>query len=176
MSVAGPNKERIPEADDRVRLVCDECGFVDYINPTIVVGTVSTHENNFLLVKRDIEPRKGYWTIPAGFLEVGETLAQGAVRETWEEARAQVIISALLGVYNIVHISQVYMVFRAEMQSSSHEPGPESQDSALFSWDEIPWDYIAFPSVTWALNHYKQTAGNQNVVPMFEPPESFWDR
>lgn len=176
MFVAGPNKKRVPEGDDRSRSVCDECGFVNYINPKIIVGTVSVHHNKFLLVKRDIEPRKGYWTIPAGFLELGETVAEGAVRETWEEARAKVTVGSLIGIYNILHISQVYMVFRAVMQSSFHAAGPESQQSKLFLWDEIPWEHLAFPSVLWALNNYKQMLGKEIVAPTFEPPNSYWDK
>src|SRR5881398_2910972 len=111
----GPHAEQIPPGDDRLRRVCLDCGFIDYLNPRIIVGAVSTWEDRILLAKRAIEPRKGYWTVPAGFLELEETLDAGAVRETWEEAGARVAIDALIGVYNIPRIGQVHMMFRAHM-------------------------------------------------------------
>ncbi len=175
-SPLGPVHERIPPGDDRPRRVCDDCGFVNYVNPRVVVGAVSTWEGQFLLVKRDIEPRKGYWTIPAGFLEVGETIEAGAVRETWEEARARIKVDAMLGVYNIVRIAQVYIVFRAEMLSPHHAPGPESADSMLTRWDDIPWDDLAFPSVGWALEHFRGAHTEGVIVPQNEPPNAHWER
>jgi ADP-ribose pyrophosphatase YjhB (NUDIX family) len=167
---------RIPPGDDRPRRVCDDCGFVNYVNPRVVVGAVSTWESKILLVRRAIEPRKGYWTIPAGFLEVGETVEAGAVRETWEEARARIDIDCLLGVYNIVRIGQVYLVFRGEMLSASHAPGPESEASSLVRWDDIPWDNLAFPSVRWALEHYSESLREGAIVPRHEPHAIHWER
>jgi ADP-ribose pyrophosphatase YjhB (NUDIX family) len=172
----GPTVERIPPGDDRPRLVCNDCGFVNYVNPKVVVGAVATWGSQFLLVKRAIEPRKGHWTIPAGFLEVGETVEAGAVRETWEEARARITIDALLGVYNITRIAQVYLVFRAHLLEEAFAPGPESQEAGLFSWDDIPWSDLAFPSVQWALEHYKDAQGQTDVVPSREPPTIHWER
>ena len=172
----GPVLERIPEGDDRSRLVCSDCGFINYVNPKVVVGAVSSWDGKFLLVKRAIEPRMGYWTIPAGFLEVGETVEAGAVRETWEEARAHIAIDALLGVYNITRIAQVYLVFRARMLTETHAPGVESEAAGLFSWSEIPWDDLAFPSVRWALEHFDGAHGQTHIVPTGEPPAIHWER
>lgn len=172
----GPSVERTPADDDRPRLVCDDCGFVNYVNPRVVVGAVATWDDQFLLVKRAIEPRKGFWTIPAGFLEVGETVEAGAVRETWEEARAHIAVDALLGVYNITRIAQVYLVFRARLMDGAHAPGPESEESDLFAWDDIPWDDLAFPSVRWALEHFKDAQGQAAIVPRHEPPAIHWER
>lgn len=166
----------VPEGDDRTRLVCPDCGHVDYVNPRLVVGAVSTWENKFLLAKRAIHPRKGYWTIPAGFLESGETIEAGAVRETWEEARARIRVDRLLGIYNIAKISQVYLVFRAAMLSGDHGPGPESEDARLFSWEEIPWEQLAFPSIRWSLTHFREVAGQDVFVPQTEPPTIHWER
>ena len=175
-SATGPALEQVPPGDDRPRLVCGDCGFVNYVNPKVVVGAVVTWNNKFLMVKRAIEPRRGYWTIPAGFLEVGETVEAGAVRETWEEARARITIDALLGVYSITRIAQVYLVFRAHMLAEAFAPGPESEDAALFEWDDIPWNELAFPSVHWALEHHKDALGEAVVVPSREPPSIHWER
>jgi len=172
----GPTLERTPAGDDRPRLVCEDCGFVNYVNPKIVVGAVSTWDDKFLLVKRAIEPRRGYWTIPAGFLEVGETVEAGAVRETWEEARAHIKVDALLGVYSIIRIAQVYLVFRAHMTSAAHTPGLESEEAALLAWQDIPWDELAFPSVRWALEHFDNVRDKAFIVPEREPPAIHWER
>lgn len=177
---AGPRLHKVPDGDDRVRLVCPDCGYIDYVNPRIVVGAVATWpENNemkFLLAKRAIEPRKGYWTIPAGFLEVGETLEAGAVRETWEEAGARIAVDQLLGVYNIARIGQVYMVFRAHMLSRDFAVGIESEEVGLFSWDKIPWDALAFPSVHWALTHHREVTDRKDFAPRGEPAAMHWER
>lgn len=161
-------------------MVCPDCGHIEYINPRIVVGAVATWMDagipKFLLAKRAIEPRKGYWTIPAGFLEIGETLEAGAVRETWEEARARISIDRLLGVYNIARIGQVYMIFRARMLSADFAVGAESEDAGLFSWEEIPWDTLAFPSVHWALSHFREVRDLQDFTPRFEPAAMHWER
>ena len=172
----GPVLERVPPGDDRPRLMCDDCGFVHYVNPKVIVGAVATWNGKFLLVKRAIEPRKGFWTIPAGFLEVGETVEAGAVRETWEEARAHIAIDALLGVYNITRIAQVYLVFRAHMVSETFSPGSESEEAELLPWDDIPWNDLAFPSVHWALEHYRDAEGQTEIVPAREPPAIHWER
>ena len=172
----GPIHERIPPGDDRPRRVCDACGFVNYVNPRVVVGAVCTWEDKFLLAKRAIEPRKGYWTIPAGFLETGETVEAGAVRETWEEARARIKVDAMLGVYSIVRIGQVYIVFRGAMLSPLHAPGPESEDTLLVRWKDNPWDELAFPSVHWAFEHYAESEGSAVMPPRYEPPAIHWER
>jgi len=164
-------QRRIPEDDDRERLVCDACGFVAYENPKIVVGSVVTCGDKLLLCRRAIEPRKGYWTLPAGYMENHETPEQGAAREAWEEARAAIEIELLLGVYAIPRISQVQMIYCASLPRPDFEPGPESQEVALFSWEEIPWDDIAFPSVHWALHHWRDSREKTAFPPFTNPVE-----
>jgi ADP-ribose pyrophosphatase YjhB (NUDIX family) len=145
---------RIPPGDNRERLVCDNCGFVDYVNPKIVVGAVCAWEERILLCRRAIEPRKGYWTVPAGFLEEKETVEEGAAREALEEARADIEVGGLLGVYSVPRISQVQMVFRARLRSPDVGAGEESLEVQLVAWDEIPWRELAFPSVVAALRRF----------------------
>ncbi|WP_339854162.1 NUDIX hydrolase [uncultured Nisaea sp.] len=166
----GPVTKLVPEGDERERLVCTDCGFINYINPKIVVGAVVTWEDKFLLCKRAIEPRIGYWTLPAGFMEEGESTQDGAAREAWEEANARIEIGPLLGVYNIPRISQVQMIYRARLLSPDVSPGIESEDVGLFTWDEIPWDEIAFPTVHWAFAHYRETLGQGEFAPRSEMP------
>jgi len=172
----GPVFERVPPGDDRPRLMCSDCGFVNYVNPRVVVGAVSHFDGKILLARRAIEPRKGYWTIPAGFLELGETLEAGAVRETWEEARARVTIDHLVGIYNIAAIGQIYMVFRARMLSADHAAGPESLETKLVAWDDVPWDDLAFPSIRWALQHDRDNGDRIAPPPRSEPPSIHWER
>jgi len=160
---------RIPEGDDRGRLVCDDCGFIQYENPQIVVGSVATWEGRILLCRRAIPPRKGYWTLPAGYLELGESAEAGAMREAWEEARADLEIDQLLAIYSIPRISQVQLIYRARLKSPAVEAGPESQEVGLFRFDEIPTDEIAFPSVHWALKDYRETLGQAVFAPRTAP-------
>ncbi len=144
---------RIPDGDDLERSVCDSCGFVDYQNPKIVVGSVVTAEDGrILMCRRAIEPGYGLWTLPAGYLELGETPLEGAVREAWEEARARIAISGILAVYTIRHLSQVQIMHRATLIDPAIAAGVESLEVALFERSEIPQDDIAFPSVRWALD------------------------
>lgn len=152
----GPITPHVPEGDDRERMVCTDCGFIHYENPKIVAGAVCTWEGKVLLCERAIEPRIGYWTIPAGYMELQETVAEGAAREVVEESGAKVEIEGLLGVFEIPRISQVYMVYSARMTSPDLDPGPESLSAALFEWEDIPWDQLAFPSVTWSLEKYRE--------------------
>ena len=160
---------RIPAGDERHRLICEACGFINYVNPKIVVGSVVRFEERYLLCKRAIEPRKGYWTLPAGFLEEGERLEEGALREAFEEACVRPMIGNLLAVYSIPHISQVHVFFRAEMDSPECSPGIESEAVSLYKWDEIPWDEVAFPSVIWALEQAREVE-NLNSFPTFTAP------
>jgi ADP-ribose pyrophosphatase YjhB (NUDIX family) len=146
--------QRVPPGDDRVRHVCDGCGTVHYQNPRIVAGCLVLHGGQVLLCRRDIEPRRHYWTLPAGFLENGETIAAGARRETWEEARAEVSIDGLYTVFNVTHIAQVHVFFRATLPQAAFAAGPESSDVRLFAEHEIPWDALAFPVVERTLRHY----------------------
>lgn len=164
--------EAIPHDDDRVRRICDHCGFVDYVNPKIVVGSVAQAEDGkVLMCRRAIEPRRGFWTLPAGFLEAGEDPAAGALREAREEACAELEILGLLGVYSVPRISQVQLFFRARLVSAI-AVGPESAEVALFDWDDIPWADIAFPTVTEALQHWREPPpdGATPVQVMTGPP------
>lgn len=160
---------RVPEGDTFDRSVCDTCGFVDYVNPKIVVGSVVTHGDKFLLCRRAIEPRYGFWTLPAGFMEEGETSEQGAAREAMEEANAAIEIRDLLAVYNIPRISQVQLMYRATLPTLDFSAGSESLEVGLFAWDDIPWDELAFPSVHWALNQFRSVIDQDAVVPFSNP-------
>ena len=155
-----PLEMKIPPGDDRQRHVCTACESVHYINPRIITGCVPAYEDGVLLCKRAIEPRKGYWTLPGGFLEKGESIAEGAVRETWEEACAKVELHELYGVVDILHIGQIYMFYRATLKTPEFSPGDESLETRLFKEDEIPWKEIAFPSISWILKHYFNDARN----------------
>ena len=152
----GPSVLTIPEGDNRERMVCPDCGFINYENPKVVVGAVCLWQDRFLLCRRAINPRRGYWTLPAGYLELHESTVAGAIREAWEEAQARITIDGLLAVYDIPRISQVQLIYRAHLAAPEFAAGPESLEVKLFAWDEIPWDELAFPSVRWALDHYRE--------------------
>lgn len=151
---ATPLVRRVPELDDRERDVCEGCGAIHYSNPKIVTGCLVTAGARVLLARRAIEPRRGYWTLPAGFMENDETTAEGAARETWEEARANVEIEALYTVFNLPHIDQVHMFFRGQLIGGRFDAGPESLEVALFTADEIPWDELSFPVVRDTLRYW----------------------
>jgi len=162
-------EKAVPAGDDRARDVCGHCGFVDYKNPKIVVGSVASFEGRILLCRRAIEPRKGFWTLPAGFLELGETVEDGARREAFEEARAQIILERTLAVYSVPRISQVQIMFRARLATPDCAAGPESLEVGLFPWEKIPWPDIAFPTVGWALRQWKEVEGRADF-PTFSNP------
>ncbi len=162
---------RIPEGDDRERLTCADCGFVAYENPKIIVGSVVAVGDQVLLCRRAIEPRRGFWTLPAGYMELAETVEEGARREAWEEARARIAIEGVLAIYSIARIGQVQVIFRAGLAEPGFEPGPESLDVRLFDWEEIPWDDLAFPSVHWSLRAWRASAGAPLGAPATNPPE-----
>jgi len=145
---------KIPEGDTLPRYVCDTCHTIHYQNPRMVVGCVPVWENKVLLCKRGIDPRRGLWTVPAGFMENGETLDAGAMRETLEEACARVTIDKLYAVYNIPHVNQVYLLFLARLQDLDFKAGSETLEARLFGETEIPWDQIAFATVRNTLQHY----------------------
>ncbi|WP_374763195.1 NUDIX hydrolase [Yunchengibacter salinarum] len=163
---------RVPHGDDLERLVCDNCGFVHYENPKIITGAVVTFEDRFLLVRRAIEPRYGFWTIPAGYMELNETPEQGAAREAMEEACAAITVQDLLAVYTVQHISQVHMMYRAKLKEPSFAPGVESLEAQLFRWDAIPWDDLAFPTVHWVLKHYREVSDKAAIAPFGNPEPS----
>jgi ADP-ribose pyrophosphatase YjhB (NUDIX family) len=167
----GPRVREIPAGDNRHRLVCPDCGFINYENPKIVVGSVVTWQGRFLLCRRAINPRKGHWTIPAGFLELNESVTDGARREASEEACADIEIDALLAVYNVPRISQVQLIYRATLRRPEFAAGEESLEVALFGWDELPWDDLAFPSVRWALRHFDEVRDAARFAPRTNPPD-----
>jgi len=144
----------VPAGDDRPRHVCGACGAVHYQNPKIVVGAIPEWEDRILLCRRAIEPRSGFWTLPAGFMELGETAQQGAARETIEEAGARVEIGELYGFFNLPHIDQVYLLFRGRLLDLDFSPGAESFAVGLFAEADIPWDELAFPVVKETLKLY----------------------
>ena len=138
---------RVPPDDNRERAVCTACGEIHYENPLNVVGTVPVWGDQVLLCRRNIEPRHGMWTLPAGFMELGESTAAGALRETIEEAGARVEMQDLFTVLNVVRVGQVHLFYRARMLDTHLDPGPETIEARLFREDEIPWDELAFRTV-----------------------------
>jgi len=145
---------RIPEGDTLPRWVCGDCSTIHYQNPKVVVGCLPDWEGRVLLCRRAIDPRHGLWTLPAGFLENGETLPAGAARETTEEARANVEVGPLYTVISLPHISQIYVMFRARLLDLGFGPGPESLEVRLFDEDAIPWNEIAFRTIARTLRLY----------------------
>lgn len=160
---------KVPPGDDKERRVCQRCDFVDYQNPKIVAGSVVLKGEQILLCKRAIEPRKGFWTLPAGFMELGESVEDAARREAQEEALAQIEIDRLLAVYSVPRIGQVQVMFRARLKGD-FGVGPESQEVKLVDWKDIPWSELAFPTVVWALTHYAETRHQDNFAPFANPP------
>lgn len=144
----------IPVGDTLPRHVCGACGKIHYRNPRIVTGCIPEWEDKILLCRRAIEPRYGLWTLPAGFLENGETVEQGAARETLEEARAEVEIRELYTLYNLPHVNQVYMIFRARLLRPEFSPGVETLEAKLFTEAEAPWNELAFATIRGTLSHY----------------------
>ncbi len=142
----------IPPGDTHLRYVCTQCGTIHYSNPAVVVGTIPMWDDQILLCQRAIQPGRGLWTVPAGFLENGETVEEGAVRETLEEANARVEIERLHTIYTCAGINHVYMLFLARLLDLNFSPGVESLDVDLFRPDHIPHDQIAFSSIRFALN------------------------
>lgn len=162
---------RVPEGDTRERMVCADCGHIAYENPKIVVGSVIVFDGRVLMCRRAIEPRRGYWTLPAGFLELGETPEEGAAREAMEEAEAAIKIDGILGIFSVARISQVQVIFRAGFRDGrpAFRPGPESLDVRLFAPPEIPWGEIAFPSVHWALDAWRAAGTGPLLAPAGNP-------
>jgi ADP-ribose pyrophosphatase YjhB (NUDIX family) len=149
-----PAQYAVPADDNRERATCTACGTIHYENPLNVVGTVPAWEDRVLLCRRNIEPRHGFWTLPAGFMELGESTAQGALRETIEEAGANVEMQDLFTVLNVVRVGQVHFFYRARMLDTTLAPGPETIEAQLFSEAEIPWEQIAFRTVKETLHRY----------------------
>ncbi len=147
---------KIPDGDHLPRIVCEDCQTIHYQNPKVVTGCLPQWEDKVLLCKRAIEPRYGLWTLPAGFMENKESLEQAAARETWEEAHAQVERLQLYVVMSLSRISQIYIIFRANLQDLTFSAGPETLETKLFRQDEIPWEQLAFPIIHRTLTYYFQ--------------------
>ncbi|MDP2324520.1 MAG: NUDIX hydrolase [Gammaproteobacteria bacterium] len=156
---------RIPAGDNRPRAVCGECGTVHYVNPKLVVGCVPEFQGQILLCRRAIEPRRGFWTVPAGFMEIGETLAEAALRETWEEALARVEIGRLFSIVDVVHARQVHVFFEGRLLLPEFGAGFETLETRLYSPQNIPWPELAFRSIWIALEQYLEDgrSGNREV-------------
>ncbi len=144
----------IPAGDDRLRHICAECDTIHYQNPTIITGCLPTHEGKVLLCKRAIEPRYGYWTLPAGFMENGESTEEGALRESWEEAKATIELDGLYTLFSLPEINQVYMLFKGRLKDLNFGAGTESLEVALFAEEDIPWKDMAFPVMKKTLEYY----------------------
>lgn len=167
---------RVPEGDTLTREVCETCGFINYVNPKIVAGAVVAQDDRILMCRRAIEPRRGFWTIPAGYMEQNETAEAAACREAREEACADIILDGLLAVYSIPRISQVQLIYRARLATQNFAAGPESLEVALLRFDQVPWDDLAFPSVHWALRHFEAVLGLTSFPAFTNPPGETGDR
>lgn len=161
---ASPVTQRIPADDDRLRHICDTCGVIFYQNPKIIAGCIPVWEDRVLMCKRAIEPRKGQWTVPAGFMENGETTGEGAARETFEEATARVEIGRLHCYLDIPRINQVYVIFVGQLLSADFAPGVESLETELCTEAQVPWDDLAFPSIEFALQMYFEDRRTGNTA------------
>ena len=168
---------RIPPGDTLPRHVCERCGTIHYQNPKVVVGALATWEDKVLLCRRAIEPRHGMWTLPAGFMENEETTAQAAARETLEEACARIEVGELYTLIDVPHISQVHIIYRARLLDLDFRAGEESLEVGLFTEDEIPWEQIAFRSITISLRHFfaDRRSGQWGVhTASLAPPPPDW--
>jgi ADP-ribose pyrophosphatase YjhB (NUDIX family) len=153
-SCAAPLAKRVPPGDSLPRYLCDACGSIHYENPRLVVGCVPEWEGRILLCRRAIEPRYGYWTLPAGFMENGETTVQGAVRETLEEAGARVELTAPFSMISVPYVNQVHLFYRARLVDLEFKPGDESLEVSLVDEAQVPWKDIAFRTVGLTLKHW----------------------
>lgn len=163
-------RQQIPEGDNRLRIVCQQCETIHYQNPKLVVGCLPVWNDQILLCRRAIEPRKGYWNLPAGYMENGETVEQAAVRETLEETGAEVSLLRLHTVYNLPTVNQVYLFFLANVESHNFDGGTESLEVKLFHPDEIPYQEMAFVSSTFAIRQYLDDTSFHGVHSGTWPP------
>jgi ADP-ribose pyrophosphatase YjhB (NUDIX family) len=160
-----PTVYTTPADDNRERAVCTACNTIHYENPLNVVGTVPVWQDQVLLCRRAIEPRHGFWTLPAGFMELGESVAEGALRETREEAGANIEMGSLFTMLNVTRVGQVHFFYRARMLDTTLDPGPETLEARLFREDEIPWDELAFRTVRETLRlHFAERSQLQSTV------------
>ena len=176
----GSVTQRIPSGDNRLRYICNDCNFVHYQNPNVVVGTIPLYvdeqgEVKILLCRRNIEPRHGFWTLPAGFLENDETSSEGAQRETIEESCANIDNLAIYRVFNVAHANQIHMFFRADMMDGNFSTTSESSDVRLFGFDDIPWGELAFPTVHKALIDFvADHSGGDFDIEMIDIDHGYW--
>lgn len=147
-------ENRVPEDDHNPRDICSSCGHIHYVNPKLIAGAIPIKGDKVLLCRRNIEPRKGYWTLPAGYMEMSESSQEGAARETFEESEATLENMELYSIIDLPHISQVYMFYRADLVGDHYAPTPESTEVKLFDEKDIPWNELAFPVVTSTLKRY----------------------
>ncbi|KAF7276535.1 hypothetical protein GWI33_010108 [Rhynchophorus ferrugineus] len=160
-----PTTSKIPLGDHQVREVCTSCNTIHYVNPKVICGALVIWENKVLLCRRAIEPRYGLWTLPAGYMELLETMAEGAARETREEAEANIDIEQLYCMYDIPRIGQIYVLFKAQLVDGKFGAGEETIECRLFGEQDIPWNDLAFPSVKRTLEHYFADCQN-NIFPI----------
>ena len=154
--------KKIPEGDTHEREICTKCNFIFYKNPKIVTGIIPIYEDEILICKRAIEPKKNFWTVPSGFMEMNETLKEAALRECEEEAGIYPEITELHTIYDLAHIGQVYMLFKGICKTKDHTPGIETIESKWVKYDELPWNELAFTSVTFAFKNF-----HNNQTPHF---------
>lgn len=172
---------KIPSGDNRLRYICVSCNLVHYQNPNVVVGTIplyvdQQHGTRVLLCRRNIEPRQGFWTLPAGFLENDETSSEGAQRETIEESCANIDNLSIYRVFNVAHANQIHMFFRANMLDDTFSTTTESSEVSLFTFDDIPWDELAFPTVHKALvDLVADHVSGQFEIEMIDVDHSYWN-
>ncbi len=145
---------KIPEGDHLNRYCCDRCGIIHYRNPKVIVGSLIYHGDKILLAKRAIPPRENFWTLPAGFMEMNESAEAGAIREVFEEVNAQIKIERLLAIIDIVHISQIYILYLARLENDKFHPGVETLETKLFTESDIPWNALAFDSIKETIRFY----------------------
>lgn len=151
---AAPVTRRVPPGDTLPRWVCDQCGEIHYQNPRMVIGAVAEYDGKILLCRRAIEPRYGYWTLPAGFMENEETTGQAALRETLEEAGARIELGEPFSMISVPYVNQVHLFYRARLLDLHFKPGDESLEAALYEEARIPWKEIAFRTVAATLRHW----------------------
>ncbi len=161
----------VPDGDSIERQVCTTCGYVAYENPKVVVGSVVAENGRVLLCRRAIEPRAGFWTLPAGYLELNETTAEGARREAMEEAGADIVLDGVLALYDVSRIGQLQVIYRARFARAGIAAGEESLEVGMFAWDDIPWKDIAFPTVHWALDAWRELGSGPIGAPAGNPAE-----
>ena len=149
-----PVSLKVPPGDNLPRHVCDQCGTIHYQNPKVVVGAIAEWEDKILMCRRAIEPRYGFWTLPAGFMENNETTGEAALRETWEEAGASIALADMFTFVDLPHISQIHIIYRAKLLDLNFTPGEESLEASLITETEIPWSDIAFRSIEYTLKCY----------------------